>query len=80
MWDPAHKRVLVLGLGLTGRSAANYCAARGAHVVAADEGDAAALSELASLDARVEQRVGTAFPDHSIVTGISKSSSKTSNP
>ncbi len=63
MWDPAHERVLVLGLGLTGRSAANYCAARGAAVVAADEREAASLPELAKLDERVERRVGSAFPD-----------------
>ena len=35
--DLAGKRVLVIGLGLSGRSAAGFCAARGAHVVACDQ-------------------------------------------
>ena len=37
MQELAHSKVLVLGLGISGRSAANFCAARGAEVVAADE-------------------------------------------
>ena len=33
----ANRKILVLGLGATGRSAANFCIARGASVLAADE-------------------------------------------
>ena len=35
--DLAGQKVLVLGLGVSGRSAANFCAGRGARVCAADE-------------------------------------------
>ena len=54
----AGKRVLVVGLGLSGRSAANWCAAAGAEVTAVDEGaiDAASLAELhADVQVRTEQ-------------------------
>jgi UDP-N-acetylmuramoylalanine--D-glutamate ligase len=57
------KSVLILGLGVSGRSAANFCAARAARVTAADERAAEALEGLAQLDARVEQVVGQPFPD-----------------
>ena len=42
-------RVLVLGLGASGLSAARFCAERGAHVVAADERPEAALGDLAEI-------------------------------
>lgn len=57
------RRVLVLGLGISGRSAARFCAERGARVVAADERDADAIDGLGELAAGVETRVGSAFPD-----------------
>ena len=63
MNDLADRRVLVLGLGVSGVSAANFCAERGARVVAADERPARALSGLSDLDARVERVLGRAFPD-----------------
>jgi UDP-N-acetylmuramoylalanine--D-glutamate ligase len=52
-------RVLVLGLGITGRSAAAFCAARGASVLAADERADVATD----LPPGVEFAVGRAFPD-----------------
>jgi UDP-N-acetylmuramoylalanine--D-glutamate ligase len=60
--DVAGKRVLVLGLGMSGRSAARFLAERGAHVVAADERPAAKLPELASLPSSIELRLGQALP------------------
>jgi UDP-N-acetylmuramoylalanine--D-glutamate ligase len=64
MLDVAGQRVLVLGLGRSGRSAAEFLAARGAHVVAADERPAAALEAIEGLAARgVALRVGESFPD-----------------
>ncbi len=59
----AGKRVLVLGLGISGRSAANFCAARGAHVTAADERPRQALEGLDELDQRVELSLGNSLPD-----------------
>ncbi len=59
----AGRRVLVLGLGMSGRSAARFCAERGAAVVAADERPASALADLADLADRVELAVGRPFPD-----------------
>jgi len=56
-------RVLVLGLGVSGRSAANFCAARGAQVVAADERAADALSGLSELQPGIEVATGQPFPD-----------------
>lgn len=53
-------RVLVLGLGSSGQSAAAFCAAQGAHVVAADE---RALDERPALPAEIEVLVGVPFPD-----------------
>jgi UDP-N-acetylmuramoylalanine--D-glutamate ligase len=57
------KSVLVLGLGVSGRSAANFCAARGARVVAADERAAGAIEGLETLEAGIERVVGHPFPD-----------------
>jgi UDP-N-acetylmuramoylalanine--D-glutamate ligase len=57
------QRVLVLGLGISGRSAARFCAQRGARVLAADERPAAAISGLEALPPEVELRLGAAFPD-----------------
>jgi UDP-N-acetylmuramoylalanine--D-glutamate ligase len=54
------KKVLVLGLGISGRSAANYCAGRGARVVAADERSDAAIE---GLDPSVSPAIGAPFPD-----------------
>jgi len=59
----AGKRVLVLGLGLSGRSAARYCAAAGARVVAADERPGDALGELRELGDAADLVLGGAFPD-----------------
>jgi UDP-N-acetylmuramoylalanine--D-glutamate ligase len=54
-------RVLVLGLGISGLSAARFCAERGARVVAADERAGAAPPQ--ALPPGVELRVGAPFPD-----------------
>ncbi|MFQ5417717.1 MAG: UDP-N-acetylmuramoyl-L-alanine--D-glutamate ligase [Myxococcota bacterium] len=63
MLDVSRWKVLVLGLGISGRSAANFCAARGADVVAADERAAAEIGELDAVDGAVELVVGESFPD-----------------
>jgi len=63
MLDLSGQKVLVLGLGVSGRSAANFCAARGATVVAADERGAKELDGLGSLDSRIEVRAGAALPE-----------------
>ncbi|HJO24900.1 MAG: UDP-N-acetylmuramoyl-L-alanine--D-glutamate ligase [Myxococcota bacterium] len=55
----ADKRVLVLGLGISGRSAARFCADRGARVVAADEG----LPDVTTPTPGVEFVLGRDFPD-----------------
>jgi UDP-N-acetylmuramoylalanine--D-glutamate ligase len=57
------KRVLVLGLGLSGRSAVGFCAARGADVVAAEERPADRVHGLEALPPGVERRVGVPIPD-----------------
>ncbi len=61
------QRVLVLGLGRSGRSAARWLAERGASVVAADESPASPGASDAPDDALhplgVELRIGTPFPD-----------------
>lgn len=62
MRELAGSRVLVLGLGISGRSAARFCADRGARVVAADERPAAGLTGLAELG-DIELRTGEPFPD-----------------
>ena len=61
--DVSGKNVLVLGLGMSGRSAANFCAARGAKVTAADEAPASDLSELDSLASGIAVSVGCEWPD-----------------
>jgi len=66
--DLSHKSVLVLGLGLSGRSAATFCGARGADVVAADERPHDKIDHLDTLQNSPgirEIRVGTSFPDPS---------------
>lgn len=61
--------VLVLGFGVSGRSAAKFCAERGANVVVADErpGDRRSAEEAksyaASIPGSVELRLGEAFPN-----------------
>jgi len=62
--DLAGLRVLVLGLGISGQSAARFCASRGAQVVAADERPAEDLGDLTAL-ADVELALGRGFPDPS---------------
>lgn len=59
----AGMRVLVLGLGISGCSAARFCDERGASVVAADERPDEAIPGLADLPARIERRVGNPFPE-----------------
>ena len=61
--DLTDKSVLVLGLGVSGRSAADFCARRGARVVAADERPASELADLADLAPEVEVVAGRPFPD-----------------
>lgn len=53
-------KVLVLGLGITGVSAARFCAERGAQVVVADE---RAEVDTSQLPAGLEVRTGQGFPD-----------------
>ncbi len=60
--DWTDKRVLVLGLGESGRSVARFLAERGAQVVAADERPSEALGDLASLPASVELQPGHTLP------------------
>ena len=57
----AGKRVLVLGLGISGRSAAAWCVERGARVTAADERPAEKLAD--AVPAGVEPWLGRSFPD-----------------
>jgi UDP-N-acetylmuramoylalanine--D-glutamate ligase len=57
------QRVLVLGLGISGRSAASFCAAQGAEVVAVDERPASQLDDLRELPPRITLRLGEPFPD-----------------
>ena len=61
--DLAGKRVLVLGLGISGGSAARFCAERGAQVVAADERPADRLTQAAELGPGIAVRCGEALPD-----------------
>jgi UDP-N-acetylmuramoylalanine--D-glutamate ligase len=63
MRDLARKRVLVLGLGVSGRSAANFCAALGAEVVAADEREKGEIEGLDAIDGAVSLAAGAPFPD-----------------
>lgn len=62
MLDLSGQRVLVLGLGLSGRSAAAFCAARGALVTAADE-RAVDLSQGPEIPPGVRVATGATFPD-----------------
>ncbi len=66
--DLSHKSVLVLGLGLSGRSAATFCGERGANVTAADERPAHQIDQFEALQQALgirEVRVGAPFPDPS---------------
>jgi UDP-N-acetylmuramoylalanine--D-glutamate ligase len=63
MNDLSGKRVLVLGLGISGRSAASFCASQGAEVVAVDERPGSQLEDLGELPPRVTLRLGEPFPD-----------------
>jgi UDP-N-acetylmuramoylalanine--D-glutamate ligase len=59
----ANQKILVLGLGVSGRNAANFCVARGASVLAADERSQDHNDEIEGLDPRVERLIGQPFPD-----------------
>ena len=59
----AGQDVLVLGLGLSGCSAARFLAERGARVTAADERPAEAIPGLESLGSEIELQVGRPFPE-----------------
>jgi UDP-N-acetylmuramoylalanine--D-glutamate ligase len=63
MRDLAGQRVLVLGLGRSGRSAVGFLAERGATIVAADEREPAQLGDLEALRGLAELRVGAPFPE-----------------
>ncbi len=56
------QRVLILGLGLSGRSAAVFCAERGAIVTAADEGNVD-LTRGTPLPGSVRVSLSAPFPD-----------------
>ena len=53
--------MLILGLGRSGRSAASFCAQKGAHVCAVDE--QAQSGETLNLPEGIDVRLGQAFPD-----------------
>lgn len=55
--------VLVLGLGVSGRSAARFLAERGARVVAVDEREGDAIDGLDELPSGIDLRLGATFPD-----------------
>ncbi len=59
----AGRSVLVLGLGASGRSAAGFCAARGADVVAADERPRSAFEGLEALGGDIRIACGGPLPD-----------------
>jgi UDP-N-acetylmuramoylalanine--D-glutamate ligase len=59
----ANQKILVLGLGATGRSTANFCIARGASVLAADERGEDQFAGFENLDPRVDRVFGKPFPD-----------------
>jgi UDP-N-acetylmuramoylalanine--D-glutamate ligase len=63
MNDLSGQRVLVLGLGISGRSAASFCASQGAEVLAVDERPGNQLGDLGELPPRVTLRLGEPFPD-----------------
>lgn len=60
MQELSGQRVLVLGLGISGRSAARFCAERGARVTAADERPDAVVE---GLPASVDVALGSPLPD-----------------
>jgi UDP-N-acetylmuramoylalanine--D-glutamate ligase len=62
MEDVANWKIAILGLGISGRSAANFLARRGARVCVFDERSEDAIGSLDGLDASVERRLGSAFP------------------
>jgi UDP-N-acetylmuramoylalanine--D-glutamate ligase len=62
MQELAGKEVLVLGLGISGRSAANFCVQRGARVVAADERDRDEIGSIDDFDPAVQLQLGVPFP------------------
>ena len=57
------QRVLIMGLGISGRSAASFCASQGAEVVAVDERPGSEIDGLGELPSRVTVRLGEPFPD-----------------
>jgi len=59
----AGQNVLVLGLGMSGRSAARFCAARGAKVVAVDERPREAIADFDEMPDEIDCRFGAPFPD-----------------
>ncbi|CAG1008383.1 UDP-N-acetylmuramoylalanine--D-glutamate ligase [Myxococcaceae bacterium] len=59
------QRILVLGLGISGRAAVRFCAERGARVLAADERPACAIGDLGAIEACAELSVGAPLPDPS---------------
>jgi UDP-N-acetylmuramoylalanine--D-glutamate ligase len=59
----AGREVLVLGLGVSGRSAAEHCVRRGARVVVADERPASRIPEASRLPPGVVGHFGEPFPD-----------------
>jgi UDP-N-acetylmuramoylalanine--D-glutamate ligase len=61
--DFTGQSVLVLGLGLSGRSAAQFCSERGARVVAADERPIESLADIDEMPNSIECRFGEPFPD-----------------
>ncbi len=63
MLELAGQSVLVLGLGLSGRSAARFCVERGARVLAADERPLESIKDADALGADIETRTGVPFPD-----------------
>jgi len=64
MRELSGRSVLVLGLGVSGRSAARFCVEHGARVVAADERSPETLGDL-DLPASVRTILGNALPDPS---------------
>ena len=63
MLELEKQSVLVLGLGVSGRSAARFCADRGARVLAVDEREAGTIDGLDDLGPGVDLAIGRPFPD-----------------
>jgi UDP-N-acetylmuramoylalanine--D-glutamate ligase len=59
----AGQNVLVLGLGMSGRSAARFCAERGAKVVAVDERPRESIADFDEMPDEIDCRFGAPFPD-----------------